>query len=150
MLYWTTGGCESSTDSEDTDSTATSDSTEDTDSTDDETTEDDTDEEVEASEDIMGKVSSVSSDLITMTEYTSDIEAGDYATFDISTLTETSVTRYIYLDSDTEYYIVESENLVEATIDDVTEGAMIAETTSEEDVKQIIILEKGGVDTEEE
>ena len=98
--------------------------------------------------DVIGKVSYAGSDYLTVTSYETETEVDDYSLLDVSTLTEGTITKYIYFDENTEYFKVEEQTLVSAALDDVTVGAMIAETTSEEDVQQIIIL--SGADADDE
>lgn len=85
----------------------------------------------------------VGSAFFSVNTYTADAATEDYIDVALSDLTEAGSTAYIYFDSDTEFYTVESGALVSAADDDVTEGAMIAETTADDGTQQIIILAAG-------
>lgn len=99
--------------------------------------------DVEVQEDTIGEVSYVGSTFFSVNTYTADTATEDYTDIALSDLTEAGSTAYIYFDSDTEFYTVESGALVSAADDDVTEGAMIAETTADDGTQQIIILAAG-------
>lgn len=98
--------------------------------------------------DVIGKVSYAGSDYLTVISYEAEADVDDYGLLDVSTLIAGSTTKYIYVDENTEYFKVEEQMLVSATLDDVTVDAMIVETTSEEDVQQIIILSGNDADNE--
>ncbi len=98
--------------------------------------------------DVIGKVSYAGSDYLTVISYEAETDVDDYSLLDVSTLIAGSTTKYIYVDENTEYFKVEEQMLVSATLDDVTVDAMIVETTSEEDVQQIIILSGNDADNE--
>lgn len=102
------------------------------------------------SKDVIGKVSYVGNGYLIVVAYDSDTEVEDYTSLDVSTLNEGSVTQYIYINEDTEYYTVENQVLVSASLDEVKMDTMVVETTSDEDTQQIIILEKGDESLETE
>lgn len=98
--------------------------------------------------DVIGKVSYAGSDYLTVISYEAETDVDDYCLLDVSTLTAGTTTKYIYVDENTEYFKVEEQTLVSATLDDVTVDAVIVETTSEEDGQQIIILSGKNTDIE--
>lgn len=107
-----------------------------------------TEEETEESastetSDVIGKVTYTGSEYLTVVSYDTETEVEDYALLDVSTLTEGSITKYIYIDEETEYYIVEDQELVSGTLDDVKTNMMIAETISEDGTQKIIMLTQG-------
>ena len=101
----------------------------------------------EVEEDVIGEVTYIgASSYFSIDVYTSAEEIEDYAAVDVADLTEEGSTDYIYVDNDTEYYIVESGSLVSAEMDDVTVGSIIAGTTSDDGVLQVIILSAGSAE----
>ncbi len=72
--------------------------------------------------------------------YTSGVEIDDYTELDVSDLTEDGTTEYIYISSNTEYYIVDSGALMSGSTEDVTEGDMIVASIVSGDASTIIVL----------
>lgn len=99
---------------------------------------------VEPSEDLIGKVSQISDTAITIAVYIPEGKVDDYTTVDLNGLTASDTTESIYVDSNTEYYIISSGTQTEAEADDIAEGDLIAERTTAEGIQQILILDKAG------
>lgn len=93
------------------------------------------------SEDVIGKVTQTDGKVIEISVFTSDAPIENYATLDPKTLTESGEAGQITADDNTEYYIASAGELVSAEAGDVTEGDIVAETTTAEGIQQIIILE---------
>ncbi|WP_394959667.1 hypothetical protein [Candidatus Allofournierella merdavium] len=91
-------------------------------------------------ETVMGMVSYVGSDYISMTRYTGGEEATDYAALDVSGLTATQETVSVDTTDATEYLKAESGMLSAAAREDVTTGAFIVSTYDENGTHQIILL----------
>ena len=103
------------------------------------------DDELDAavvSEDLLGEVTYVGTSYMSLTTYESANEITDYATLDVSTLTEIGGMEYIYPDEAAEYYKVDSATLVAASYEDITAGCIIAAVTDETGIQQIIILKE--------
>ncbi len=155
----TTGSSSTQTDSTQTDSTQTdstqTDSTQ-TDSTQTESTQTDsaqtsiTSEEnsetnAEA-EDVIGEISYISSSYMSLKVYEPAAEVSDYTSLDVSTLTATDSTESVTLDTDAEYYYISDSAMVAQTADDLAAGDLVAVTTTEAGVQQIILLERESAD----
>ena len=99
-----------------------------------------------AQETVMGEVTYVGSDYISVTAYTGGEEVTDYTTLDVSTLTASEDTESIDTTDATEYFKVESGMLNAATREDVTTGTFIVSTFDEEGSHQIILIETAAAD----
>lgn len=95
---------------------------------------------------VMGEVTYVGSDYISVTAYTGGEEVTDYTTLDVSTLTASEDTESIDTTDATEYFKVESGMLNAATREDVTTGTFIVSTFDEEGNHQIILIETAAAD----
>jgi len=104
-------------------------------------TNDELDESVQA-EDVLGEVTYVGTSYLSLTTYESASEITDYASVDVSALTEVGGMEYVYPDANAEYYKVSSAMLVSASYEDLAAGCMIAVTTGSDGTQQIIILEE--------
>ena len=100
------------------------------------------DENNESHSDLIGKVSSVTEESISLTLYESDGEEIDFAALDLSTLTATGSWEEIAVTTDTSYWFIDAGTEVSALLSDITVGSMIAVTQDETDVQKIIILEQ--------
>lgn len=132
----------------DTESTESASSTASTESTDSAATDSSASGTETASEDVIGKVTYAGSSYLSVNVYGADGAVDDYASLDTGTLTETEETDYIYIGSDTAYYTVDAGALVEAAPEDVTVGSLVVETTSDDNVQQVIILESADAEAE--
>lgn len=119
--------------------------TEDNSSTADESSETNTE-----TEDVIGEISYISSTYMTLKVYEPAAEVSDYASLDVSTLTATDSTESVTLDTDAEYYYISDSSMVSQTADDFAAGDLVAVTTTEDEIQQIILLEKSGADGTEE
>lgn len=94
-----------------------------------------------AQETVMGKVSYVGSDYISVTVYTGGEDVTDFTALDVSGLTESDETRSIDTTDTTEYLKAESGMLSAAAREDVATGAFIVSTCDENGTHQIILIE---------
>ena len=92
-------------------------------------------------EDVIGEVTYVGTSYMSLTTYESANEITDYATLDISALTEVGGMEYVYPDDNAEYYMVSNAALVSCAYEDITAGCIIAVTTNASGIQQIIILQ---------
>ena len=104
-------------------------------------TDDELDDTVQA-EDVLGEVTYVGTSYLSLTTYESASEITDYATLDVSTLTEVGGMEYVYPNSDAQYYKISDSMLVSASYEDLAAGCMIAVTTGSDGTQQIIILKE--------
>lgn len=104
-------------------------------------------------EDIIGKVESISNSFVTLVIYTATGEIADYATLNVSGLSATEDTDYVYTASTAKYFKVVNGVKTEAKREDLQIGAMIAATTDSEGVQQVFIYlaedNSGSTDTTE-
>lgn len=98
-------------------------------------------EETAAQETVMGEVTYVGSNYISVTVYTGGEEATDFTTLDVSGLTASEDTDSIDTTDATEYFKAEAGTLNAATRDDVSTGTFIVSTWDEEGNHQIILIE---------
>lgn len=140
----TTGSSSTQTDSTQTESIQT-DSTQ-TDSTQTSITSEENSETNAEAEDVIGEISYISSFYMSLKVYESAAEVSDYASLDVSTLTATDSTESVTLDTDAEYYYISDSSMVAQTADDLAAGDLVAVTTTEAGVQQIILLERGSAD----
>ena len=106
------------------------------------TNSDDEVDEIVETEDVLGKVTYVGTSYLSLTTYESASMITDYATVDVSSLTEVGGMEYVYPDTNAEYYKVSSAMLVSASYEDLAAGCMIAVTTGSDGTQQIIILKE--------
>ena len=97
-------------------------------------------------EDVIGEISYISSSYLTLKVYEPVSEVNDYTSLDVSTLTETDSTESVELDTDAEYYYISDSSMVAQTADDLIVGDLVAVTTTETGVQQIILLERESAD----
>lgn len=97
----------------------------------------------EVEEDVIGKVETISDSFVTLVIYTATGEIADYATLNISGLSATEDTDYVYTASTAKYFKVVNGVKTEAKREDLQLGAMIAATTDSEGVQQIFIYSDG-------
>lgn len=104
-------------------------------------------------EDVIGKIQTVSDSFVNVVVYTAAGEVADYVQLDISGLTATEDTDYVYTASTAKYFKVVNGVKTEAKREDLQVGAMIAATTDSEGVQQIFIYlaedNSGSTDTTE-
>ena len=131
-------GCGSSDSTDSTDSSGSTDSTDSSDSTDDSDSTYSSGSSDE--EDVIGEVTYISTLSISLDVYEADSVVEDYAALDTSTLTATGSSDTVTLESDVEYYYISDGALVSATSEDIVEGDMIAITTDDSGVQQVILL----------
>ena len=93
------------------------------------------------SNDVIGKVTSIDSSYIVIDAYEADSEITDYTMLDGITLTDALTTDTITLETDAVFEYVSSGVLYSTTLDGVAVGDMIAVTTDEDGLQQIVILE---------
>ena len=98
-------------------------------------------EETAAQETVMGEVTYVGSNYISVTVYTGGEEATDFTTLDVSGLTASEDTESIDTTDATEYFKAEAGTLNAATRDDVSTGTFIVSTWDEGGNHQIILIE---------
>ncbi len=94
----------------------------------------------EPSEDVIGKVTQTDGKVIEISVYTIDTPIEDYASLNAEMFTDSGEIGQIEVDDKTEYFVASSGELAAAEAGDVTEGDIIAETTTAEGNQQIIIL----------
>lgn len=80
--------------------------------------------------------------------YEADVEITDYTTLDDIILTDALTTDTVTLETDAVFKYVSSSTLYTTTQDELAVGDMIAVTTDEDGLQQIIILEYGEDDTD--
>ena len=102
-------------------------------------TDDELDDTVQA-EDVLGEVTYVGTSYLSLSTYESVSEITDYATLDVSTLTEVGGMEYVYPNDTAEYYKIDSATLIATSYEDLAAGCMIAVTTGSDGTQQIIIL----------
>lgn len=128
------------------DTTTTGSSSTQTDSTQTSITSEESSETNTEAEDVIGEISYISSFYMSLKVYEPAAEISDYASLDVSTLTATDSTESITLDTDAEYYYISDSSMVAQTADDLAAGDLVAVTTTETGVQQIILLERGSAD----
>lgn len=96
-----------------------------------------------AAEDIIGEISYIASSYISLTVYETAAGVSDYASLDVSTLTATDSMEDVTLETDAEYYYISDASMVSQPGDELAVGDLIAVTTTEEGLQQIILLRKG-------
>ena len=94
---------------------------------------------------VMGEVTYVGSDYISVTTYTGGEDVTDYTALDVAGLTATDETVSIDTNETTEYFRVESGMLNAASREDVTTGAFIVSDFDEEGKQQIILIQSSVV-----
>ena len=94
-------------------------------------------------ETVMGEVTYVGSNYISVTAYSGGEDVTDFASLDVSALTATEETKSIDTTDATEYFKAEAGILSAADREDVTTGTFIVSTWSEEGVHQVILLQEG-------
>ncbi len=112
-------------------------------------TTDDTDDIIET-EDVIGEVTYVGTSYLSLSTYKSADEITNYASLDVSTLTEAGGMEYVYPDDSAEYYMVSSATLVSASYENITAGCLIAVTADASGVQQIIILKTANEEEKQE
>lgn len=90
-------------------------------------------------EDVIGKIQTVSDSFVNLVVYTATGEVADYVQLDISGLTATEDTDYVYTASTTKYFKVVNGQQSEATREDLAVDVMIAVTTDDKGVQQVFI-----------
>lgn len=90
-------------------------------------------------EDVIGKIASVSDSFVNLVIYTATGEVSDYVKLDISALSATEDTDYVYTASTSKYYKVVNGVQSDATREDLAADVMIAVTTDDKGVQQIFI-----------
>ena len=138
----TSNGRESQNSSDTRDNT--DDSTSNTDTSEDDSSSDDS----QLSNDVVGKVMSIASTYIRIDIYEPDTKIADYATLDGIILTDALTTDTVMLETDAAFKYASSGILYTTTQDELAVGDMIAVTTDEDGLQQIIILEYGEDDTD--
>ena len=98
------------------------------------------------SETVIGKVTYVGSSYFSVSAYLVEDEVTDYTAIDVSTLESAGTTKYVYFDDETSYYLVSDGSYVSASLEDVSVGAIIADTYNESSQQEIVIL-SGSEDT---
>lgn len=109
-----------------------------------------TTEDTAESEDIIGQVTYVGTAYLSLTSYEAPDDVVDYATLDVSTLTEAGGTKYVYPDENAEYFRVSNGTLVPATYEDIVKGCILAVTADDTGTQQIILLENNQEDEPED
>jgi len=98
-------------------------------------------------EDVIGEISDISSTYMSLDVYEPAAEVSDYASLDVSTLTATDGTARVALDADAEYYYISDFSMVSLAAENLSAGDLVAVTTTEDGVQQVILLEKGSGDS---
>ena len=93
------------------------------------------------SNDVIGMVSEIGEDYLTLTLYDADIEISDYTDLSSVSLTEAAETQSVSVEESATIQYVSSGLLVDTALDDIAEGDMIVVTSDEYGYQQIIILD---------
>lgn len=107
----------------------------------DDSTDDNGSDESELSSDVIGKITSVDSSYILIDIYEANAEITDYTSLDGVALTDALSSDTVTLEIDAVFKYVSSGTLYATTIDGLSVGDMIAVTTDEDGLQQIIVLE---------
>lgn len=121
-------GCSENTTEDDGETTSNSSST------DSDTTYSDSGESDAETSDVVGAVTYVGDTYLTIDLYEADTEITDYTELDSVTLSDTG-------DSDAVFQYVSAESLYSTTIDDIAVGDIVAITTDEDGLQEVIILD---------
>lgn len=128
-------GCSENTTEDDGETTSNSSST------DSDTTYGDSGESDAETSDIVGAVTYVGDTYLTIDLYEADTEITDYTELDSVTLSDTGDSETVSLDSDAVFQYVSAESLYSTTIDDIAVGDIVAITTDEDGLQEVIILD---------
>lgn len=138
-----------------TDTSVSADGADGTDSTDDTSGTDGTDSAGGGTEagaaDLIGEITYASDSYIRINLYEPDTEIADYTDLGAAVLTDTGTSETVTLDTDAVFEYVSSGILYSTTSDGLTVGDMVAVTTTEDGIQEIIVLEyspAGNPDTE--
>ena len=104
------------------------------------TSSDNTDSGSTATEEIIGEVTYVGSSYFSVSAYLVEDEITDYTSVDVSALESAGTTKYVYFDDETSYYAVSDGSYVSAALEDISVGAIIADTYNESSQQEIVIL----------
>ncbi len=128
-------GCSENTTEDDGETTSNSSST------DSDTTYSDSGESDAETSDAVGAVTYVGDTYLTIDLYEADTEITDYTELDSVTLSDTGDSETVSLDSDAVFQYVSAESLYSTTIDDIAVGDIVAITTDEDGLQEVIILD---------
>ena len=92
-------------------------------------------------EDVLGEVSYIGEFYIVVEEYTVESEITDYAAVDLDAFSLSGESEYVLFEDTVEYSILSDGVFASVSADELTVGSIVAVTTSDEGVQQIIILE---------
>lgn len=101
--------------------------------------------------DLIGEITYVGDSYIRINLYEPDTEIADYTALGAAVLTDTGTSETVTLDTDAVFEYVSSGILYSTTADGLTVGDMVAVTTTEDGIQEIIVLEyspAGNPDTE--
>ncbi|HJG86044.1 hypothetical protein [Pseudoflavonifractor capillosus] len=101
--------------------------------------------------DLIGEITYVGDSYIRINLYEPDTEIADYTDLGAAVLTDTGTSETVTLDTDAVFEYVSSGILYSTTADGLTVGDMVAVTTTEDGIQEIIVLEyspAGNPDTE--
>ena len=101
--------------------------------------------------DLIGEITYASDSYIRINLYEPDTEIADYTALGAAVLTDTGTSETVTLDTDAVFEYVSSGILYSTTADGLTVGDMVAVTTTEDGIQEIIVLEyspAGNPDTE--
>ena len=98
------------------------------------------------SQDIIGELTYIGSSSLVLDLYEPDTDITDYTDTTDITFTSTGESETVTLEDGVEYQTVSDGALTVIALDDLAEGDMVAVTTSEDGVQQIIVLEVARVE----
>ena len=98
------------------------------------------------SQDIIGELTYIGSSSLVLDLYEPDTDITDYTDTADITFTSAGESETVTLEDGVEYQTVSDGALTVITLDDLAEGDMVAVTTSEDGVQQIIVLEVANVE----
>jgi len=101
-------------------------------------------------EDVIGQVNYVDETYFSVTAFEPQGQVTDYATLDISTLSEIDDMDFVYLDETTEYYRVTDGVWESAGADEILVGSFVAVTTGEDGNQDVLILSDPEVESIED
>ena len=91
--------------------------------------------------DLIGEITYAGDSYIRINLYEADTEITDYTDLGSAVLTDTGSSETVTLDTDAVFEYVSSGILYSTTADGLTVGDMVAVTTTEDDIQEIIVLE---------
>lgn len=94
----------------------------------------------QTTETILGLVTGVTSEKLTVNKYTAEGKVTDFAALDITKLTKTDKTEEIAINKETKYSVAEKGALKNATAEALVPGAMVALTKDNKGAQQIVVL----------